>query len=194
MFKKVILILVVLFSIQVLISCIFCDCPDPETFNISYSSVEVTAMNTAGFSPTAVTDSVYKNAFGLLVYMNSDYTLIQTATPNFTLGFSTVTACSCDENTYLYPDPLSYMNVFVVNTDTDERTDVTENFKIQSYYYDGLINLNEFFSERENWYDGFQFELVDFNSIPSSAIFVVEAHLLSGIMLSRETQQINFYH
>lgn len=192
MFKKVILILVVLFSIQVLISCIFCDCQDPETYEITYNSVDVTALNTSGFTDQEITDSVYKNAFGLLVAMNSDFTLIHAVSPNFTLGFSTVMACSCNENTYNYPDPLNNINIFVVDTDTDERTNISEKFKIRSYY-DGLISLDEFFAQREDWYDGFQFELVDFNSIPNSAIFVVEAHLLSGIMFSRETQEINFY-
>lgn len=193
MFKKVILILVVLFSIQVLISCIFCDCQDPETYEITYTSVNVTALNTSGFTDQEVTDSIYKNAFGLLVAMNSDFTLMHTVSPNFTLGFSTVMACSCEEDTYIYPDPLTNINIYVVDTDTNEKINVSEKFKIRSYY-DGLISLDEFFAQRENWYDGFQFELVDFNTIPNSSIFIVEAQLESGIILSSETQQVNFYN
>lgn len=192
MFKKVILILVVLFSIQVLISCIFCDCQDPETYEITYTSVNVTAMNTAGFTDQEVTDSIYKNAFGLSVYMNSNFTLMHAVSPNFTLGFSTVIACSCFEDTYIYPDPLNNINIFVVDTDTNEKINVSEKFKIRSYY-DGLISLDDFFAQREDWYDGFQFELVDFNTIPNSVIFIVEAQLESGTLLTNETQEINFY-
>lgn len=193
MIKKGILVLVVLFSIQVLISCIFCNCNDPETYSITYTSVNVTPINTSGFTDKEVTDSVYKNAFGLSVYMNSDFTIMHTAIPNFTLGFSTVMACSCEDNTYIYADPLDYISILMIDSETEQITNVSQNFRVQSYYSE-LITLEQLFAERENWYDGFQFELIDFETIPNSVIFRVEAYLESGTLFTSETQQINFYN
>ncbi len=191
MIKKVLFILASFFLFQLMFSCIFCHCNDPETYEINYSSVEATPYNTSGFTDVVVEDTVYRNAFGLGVYMISDLVLSHENSSYAVLGFSTLMACSCEDDTYLYPDPISHVKILVTDSETEIITDVTNLFgmPVDNNEY---VSLEQFFRERAEWHDGFQFQLVDFETIPSSAIFTVQAYLESGIMFSEETKQINF--
>jgi hypothetical protein len=191
MIKKTLFILVGFFLFQLLFSCIFCHCNDPETYDINYNSVEVTSYNTAGFTDEVVADSVYKNAFGLGIYMISDLVLSHENSSFAVLGFSSIKACSCVDDTYVYIDPISHVTILVTDTETEIITDVTSLFgmPVDDNEY---VSLEQFFRERADWHDGFQFELVDFEMIPNSAIFTVQAYLESGTMFSEVTQQINF--
>ena len=192
MAKKVIIIMLGFFFTQLMVSCI-CNCGTPGVYEVEYSGAFITPMNTAGFYTEPVTDTVYKNSFGL--YMGLDFEMVQTAmvsNNNFTgFGFAQAFSCSCDGDEYGYPDPLSTMDLFVINTKTEERINVTSWFGV--YGYDGILPFDEFFKQREDWHDGFQVELVEFDSIPNSAIFVVEAHLESGLIFTKETSVVNFY-
>jgi hypothetical protein len=191
MIKKTFLVLLTFFIIQLIISCIFCTCDDAVTYEVNYNSVEITPMNTAGFSNEIVNDSVYKNAFGISILIHSDHTLINSVSNNYTLGFSTALACSCEDDTYIYPDPVSHVYIFIIDTETNERTNVTDYFGMPVGNNEH-VSLKQFFNERAYWHDGFQFELVNFNPIPNSVIFVTEAYLESGKMFTNETKQINF--
>lgn len=191
MVKKTFLVLLIFFIIQLIISCIFCNCEDAVTFEVNYNSVEITPINTAGFSDEIVNDSIYKNAFGITILIYSDHTLINSVSNNYTLGFSTAFACSCEDDTYIYPDPISHVDIFIIDTETNERTNVTDYFGMPVDNNEH-VSLEQFFNERADWHDGFQFELVNFNPIPNSVIFVTEAYLESGKMFTNETTQINF--
>ncbi len=189
MIKKAFFILAIIFVVKLLVSC--CRCDDYGTYEVDYNAVDVTAYNTAGFTTQEVTDSVYKYAFGLGIYMVQERILSNT-NPSFNLlGFSSIMACSCPEDIYEYPDPLDYILILATDTETEIITDVTSTFRILSGNYE-YISLEQFFNERADWHDGFEFQLVDVDTIPSSAIFTVQAYLESGTMFSELTQQINF--
>jgi len=153
------------------------------------------AFDNTGFNAKHIVDSVYKNAFGLTVSVNFESTQIGLAMPKQNLiGFSTLMAIDCPGNTYIYPDPIKNVELYTIDTETGEKTKVSDLFGVVGYYESELISLEQFFIEREEWHDGFQFELVDFESIPNSAIFRVEAYLESGIVFIGDTEEINFYH
>ena len=193
MAKKVIIIMLGFFLTQLMVSC-WCTCGTPEFYEVHYSGVSIEPKDISGFYTKPVKDTVYKNSFGLEIMLESE--VIQTAMisiSNFS-GFGVAQAfapCDCEGGGYTYPDALTNMELFVMNTETDEKINATSWFGI--YESDELIPFDEFFKQREYWYDGFQVELVDFDSIPNSAIFVVEAHLESGLMFMKETKVINFY-
>lgn len=194
MLKKTILIFSTIFLIQLMCSCIFCDCPDTKTYEVQYNTISITPYNTAGFQDKEVIDSVYKNAFGIAVSVNFELMKInKITTHSYPLGFKTLTACSCDGDEYIYSDPISYIEIFIIDSETNVRTNATSYFRAYSYNSE-LITLEQLFENKEEWHDGFQFELVDFISIPNSAVFVAEAYLESGIMLTVSSKQINFYN
>jgi len=194
MIKKIIIVLAILFLGQLIMSCIFCNCNDPETYEVNYTSIFVTAFNTAGFMNTEVEDSVYKNAFGISVSVASNYVIsTNTESSYFTLGFNSVKACSCVDDTYIYPDPISFVEILVTDTETNQTNDVTSNFRAQSYYYNHVITLEQYFDERQQWDVWFQFDLVDLENIPDEAIFTINLYLESRTSLSEETKQINFH-
>jgi hypothetical protein len=191
MIKKATLILVIAFSIQVIISCVHCNCPDESRLNMQYDSVTIRPINTAGFNPTEVIDSTNRNAFGIEVIVFSEINSPSNATvQNLSLGFKTAMACDCKDNSYT--DQIINVELYVIDTETSVRTNVTSNFGIASIYEDEIIPLSQFFKERENWQDDFQFDLVDNQSIPSSAIFIADVYLESGAMFSNESVQVNF--
>lgn len=196
MIKKAFLIFTFVFTLQLISSCIRCDCGESQTLSVEYYDVNVTAYNTAGFHDEIVKDTIFKNALGLSITV--DFNLEKIANlnlPKSSIGFSYAMAWSCDcpSNKMIYNDPLKTIKIYVTNVSNQETLEITDKFSIFDYYEDKLITLDEFFSKREEWQDGFQFELTNFESIPNSAIFKVEAYLESGIMFSKETKKIDFF-
>ena len=198
MIKKAVLILTVIFITQILFSCIMtCDCPDIIEYNVSYESVKIKALNTSGFQYTEVADSVYKNAFGLEIIVLSDLTeLRKIESSSYNLGFNSAQACSCLDNTYNIPDPILAIEIFVVDTEINHRINVTNKFEMPSYDNE-TIPINQMIQTQMNldnyWINDFHCQLINSEGIPNSVIFVMEIHLESGIILSDETSQVNFY-
>ena len=196
MIKKTFIVLGLIYLVQFAISCIPCDCPGAETFEIDYYDLKVQAYNTAGFHDDIVEDTIYKNALGLIVTVEFDLINIaqlNSTEPSFCFNYGALWACSCVEDEFQYPDPIDRMEVFVSNVQTLETVEVTSSFSIYEYSKEELISLEEFFNNRENWHDGFQFELTEFDLIPNSAIFTVDTYLKSGVKFTKKTEQINFY-
>lgn len=192
MIKKAFYIVLFLFSIQVVTSCIF-HCPEPMSYENSYNSVSIEAYDNSGFYPQIVNDTVYKNAFGLAVMVN--FESVQISELNFYKlnFFNTAMALNCENDNFTYPDPISHVEIFITDTKTGEINNATEFFMTESYMSGQLISLEQFFIEREEWHDGFQFQLVNWDSIPNSAIFTAKAYLESGQLFLQETEQINFF-
>lgn len=194
--KKTIIVLGLIYLIQFTISCIPCDCNPPQTFEIIYYDITVTAYNTAGYQNNIVEDTIYKNAFGLTVTVDFDLiTIAKLMNPKGKAGFNIATAwsCSCVEDKFEYTDPIDRIEIFVIDPKTQETVEITNNFAIYEYSKEELISLEEFFNNREDWHDGFQFELVEFELIPNSTVFRVDIYLESGTRFTKETDQINFY-
>ncbi|GAF05135.1 hypothetical protein [Saccharicrinis fermentans] len=187
--NKVLIILVTGFLLQVIISC--CDCGDPHTYENIYTGVTVIPYDNSGFYPEIVVDTVYKNAFGLGVQV--DFESRQYAN-HINLGFTSAMAfqCDCIEPDYLYSDPINHMEIFMIIPNSQVETNVTDLFQIYNYTNE-LISLDDFFAQREEWHDGFQIELVKYESIPKSVIFKVEVFLESGNSYLDQTNILNFY-
>lgn len=190
MLKKSIFLLLVVFLSQLINSCIF-HCPDPAAYENIYTEVSITAINTAGFYPTEVSDSVYKNAFGLTILVNFESNQIAAAQPLTFPGFKTAFALSCDGDTYLYPDPIKTLEIYAVDPNNSERINATRWFSIYGYNSD-LLGLEEFMKIREAWHDGFQLELSDFQLVPDKVIFEAVVQLESGITFTGQTKLIHF--
>lgn len=192
--NKVLIVLSTMFLSQVFFSC--CDCPISETFENNYTNVSIIPYDTSGFNTEIVIDKVSKNTFGLGLLVN--FETIKVAS-NFkklsSLGFNSALAfsdCDCIGDEFNYPDPIDNFKISIIDTQTEQNMYVTENFKIYSYSNE-LITLNDFFNQRENWHDGFQIELVAYDSMPNSVIFMVEVFLESGKTFSNQTEIINFH-
>jgi len=193
--NKVLIILSAMFLSQMFFSCWGCDCSAPSTFENNYTDVSIIPYDTSGFNPEIVVNKAYKNAFGLGISVIFEPIKISYNLKIFSdLGFTSAMAfsCDCETDKYIYPDPIDYMNIYIIDTQTEQKIDITDKFKIY-FYSNELISLNEFFEQRENWHDGFQIELVEFESIPNSVIFIAEIFLESGKTFSNQTEIINFY-
>lgn len=192
MFRKGLIIIGVLFIIQTVTSCLF-RCPESSTYETRYHSVKIEARNTSGFYDVPVVDSVFKNTFGLNVFVS--FEMIQIA-KNFSPSgfFNTALAFSCDNggDEYLYPDPIDYLELYVMDPKTQIRYLVSDCFGVYSNSTSEPMSLDEFFEIREEWHDGFQFILIDYKTIPDNAVFIVEAFLESGQMFTAETPEIHF--
>lgn len=192
--RKPYIVLALIFVFQLTVSC-FCDCPGPKTYEVVYNDVSVVGHDTSGFgSEEVLADSVYKNAFGLTVSVNFDLNKISASDHRPFSLFNSAFACDCVGDEHRFSDPIDYVAIYAIDTETQDRTEVTDYFSTYGYDNSGLISLDELFENRAEWHDGFQFELVDFDSIPNTAIFVAEAYLESGNMFIDSTTQVNFYH
>lgn len=189
--NKVLTILLLGFVSQIIISC--CDCGETFTYENIYTGVAVTPYDNSGFYSEIATDTVYKNAFGLGVQVNFESKLAENNI-DLGLGFSSAMAFSCDciGDEYLYPDPISYLMIFMIDQVNGQKIDVTDYFQIQGYNGD-LIALKDFFAQREEWHDGFQIELVEHDSISNSVIFEVAVFFESSKSFIGQTDIVNFH-
>lgn len=191
--NKVLIVLATMFLSQMFFSCWPCDCSPSETFENNYIDVSITPYDTSGFNPEIIVDKAFKNAFGLGISVIFEPIKIACSFKTLSnLGFTSAMACSCAEDKYIYPDPISYINIYIIDTQTDLKIDVTNNFKIYSYS-DELISLSDFFEKREIWHDGFQIELIEYDTMPNSVIFIAEVFLESGKTFSNQTEIVKFY-
>ena len=189
--NKVVTILFLGFLSQIILSC--CDCGEAFTYQNLYTGVTIIPYDISGFNAEIATDTVYRNAFGLGVMVNFETKLAVNA-PKSGLGFNASMAMSCDcvEDKYVYPDPISHFDLFMINQSNGQKTKVNQYFKILGYNGEP-ISLEEFFPQRQEWHDGFQIELVTFDSIPNSVIFEVEVFLMSNQSFNGQTEVVNFF-
>jgi len=190
MLKKSLQLILFVFTLQIVTSC-FVECGEPKTFEINYNSAVIIPCNTSGFYYKEVEDSVFKNTFGLIVGVESE--LIQIA-ENHKLNlsiFKSAMALSCVDDTYLFPDPIKNIELFITDKLNDEELNATELFKIKDYNQE-LVSLEDFFIIRDEWHDGFEFELTEYQNLPDSATFKVEVYLESGIIFTEETETVYF--
>ncbi len=192
MVKKSFFLLLLVFLLQLIPSCIF-RCPDPGVFENIYTDVSITAINTAGFYPSEVSDSVYKNAFGLTVVVNFEWKQIAATWKKAIPRFKTAFALSCDGDTYLYPDPIKTLEIYALDPNNSERINASSWFSIHGYN-SNLLGLEEFMQIREEWHDGFQLELSDYSLVPNDVVFEAVVQLESGITFTGQTKLIHFKH
>ena len=191
MIKKSLFLLLLFVLVKLFVSC-DSRCGGSATYENIYNNVTIKAFNTAGFQSIPVEDSVFKNTFGLTISMNFETNQVARNKIPFQSGFSSAMALECTSTTYLYPDPLDIIEIYVVDTKTQVKQNVSRCFGIYGYGGNGTMTLEEFFEIREEWHDGFQLDLLDYKTIPDNAVFIAEAFLESGLMFTAETPEIHF--
>lgn len=185
--SKSIVVFILIFLVQLIISCNSCG-HDPVSYEIEYTGIIVHTWDTSGFYEKEVKDSVSRNSFGLSFYPN--YEMQEIA--HFQNNFSFSAALACDPAYPAVTDPIDYAEIYVTDIVNDTLQNVTELFG--AYMYTGeLTSVSELFASQTEWFEEFRVELIQPDSIPPSAVFSVHLHLESGIMLSADTQQVNFY-
>ncbi|MFK7953245.1 MAG: hypothetical protein AB8B73_10405 [Ekhidna sp.] len=197
---KSIIVFFLVFSLQLLISCIYsCDCAPGIERSANYINGEVLALDTSGFNDQIVEDSVYRNSFGLYYqsrHETNETSEIKPSTPYRSLGFSSAFACSCIDDTYLYADPVINLDIIMIDYESKEETNVNDGFGL--FIGSGLQSLEEvdwniYFNQE--WYPEthLNFELIDENAVLSSSVFRIVLTLDSGATLSSETDVIKFF-
>ncbi|WP_165750028.1 hypothetical protein [Cellulophaga sp. Z1A5H] len=195
--KKNIIALCLLYSIQFIFTACTepCNCDDASIFEVSYTAVDLTTYDTSGFQNSTSENDLYKNAFGLEIYVVAEENQIAENTPGIKLsgfGFNSALACSCEEPEYIYLDPLRDIEILVLDVNNQVTTDVIANFTVFDYYADSGVDLKEYFQARENWRVNFLVDLVHTDNIPDQAIFTINITLESGEVLTQKTNEIVF--
>ncbi|MDQ3393408.1 MAG: hypothetical protein M3512_04765 [Bacteroidota bacterium] len=191
---KILVSMTIIFVFQVLASCMPCNCPKPETFEIHYNSVDLTPLNTAKFNDIIVEDSVPLNAFGLQVAVDGERIKVSDVfQPTYNFGFSPAMACKCNQDQINYLDKVSMAEIFLVDIETDEHINISALFRAYSYYDNKQITLEEYFKENISGAQYFRFDLVEYENIPKKGAFMVEIELESGLRFSNQTKEIIFY-
>ncbi len=197
--SKSIIIFILVFSIQLLMSCYPCDCNPGIVRGAVYTEGEITALDTSGFKDEIVQDSVHRNSFGL--YYESTFELEETSEIKPTefhgsFGFNSAYACSCTENTFTYADPVVSLDIVMVEDITKEETNINEAFGL--FIGTGLqaideVDWNLYFNQE--WYPEvyLNFELSDEGAVASSSVFKIVLTLESGATLSSETEVVKFF-
>lgn len=191
--SKALIVIVIGFMVQLVISC--CNCNGPYTYNVVYVDFDVYPYDIDGFYPQIITDTVYKNSFGLEINMITEQKLAKNQIDlGLELGFSDAKAfsCECEPDEYLYPDMISQIKIYAINQLSEEIRDVTSCFAM--YHYDrGYILLQDVCFEEFTWENSFQIKLVDYEDIPQSVIFEVKVMFESNSILSSQTEVVNFH-
>ena len=192
--KKVISIFLLYFFQFLATSCDPCDCESSKTFERTYNGIELKVWDTSGFQNVEISNSAYKNSFGLTVSVEFELNQIAYLKPkiNFSsFGFAYAYSCDCVPNEYINTDPITTIEILVTNSENQEVTNVTDNFS--TYGYNGeQLTISELFENREDWHDGFQMDMTEYSNIPNLSVFTVKILLESGTELIEQTQEVNF--
>lgn len=186
-------------------------CPTLKNLTTHFEKLTLTVWNTAGLrSQVASQDTLYKQSFGLeleIEFANSSVAHLQV--PTCGLGFNTLLAGAkcplCFEYALINRDPYDSLRILM----TDIQTRINHNFTSAFRFRDKpLANLEDYLAKdtvtilaEGSAVNGiykhrsftFYLDLIDFKTVPNSAIFTVELFLRSGQKLSVKTEQINFY-
>lgn len=195
--KKVLILFTTIFLLQFLASCIPCNCGLSSDYDVLYDGVEVANYDASGFQAKVLeeSDTVHKSTFFLQVSLQFELEERTGAIlPKSSYGFSSAMACSCPGPGMFYPDAVHHVKIFLIDTETDKKTEVTADF-VTYYEYGSTepISLDRFFEQKREGKSDFRFELFEYQNIASSSVFVVEAYLNSGEMFSQSSPQVFFY-
>jgi hypothetical protein len=194
--KKIISLFLLYFFQLIASSCDPCNCEPARTYERIYNGIELKSWDTSGFQNEEITGTVNKNSFGLTISVEFELNQIAFYKPKLDIssfGFASAYAlsCDCEPDEYINIDPIDFISITVIDTQSQEITNVTDNF--YTYDYDGeQITISELFQNRADWHDGFQLDMIEYDNIPDTSIFEVKIILESGTELIEQTQEINF--
>ncbi|MFC2110558.1 hypothetical protein ACFLRU_07080 [Bacteroidota bacterium] len=189
--KKIISVFLIYFIPFIFSSC-FCDCSD-EHFEMTYTGLELKTWDTRGFENTEISSSIPMDSFGLTIYLSEETKQVANIKSKFNMnpfGFTSAYAvvdCFC-ESELTIKDPINSIIIAVKNTETNERTDISNNFNSHEDK-----SINELLAENiGDFHDQFNLDLIKYENIPNSSIFTVIVTLDSGIELIKQTETVIF--
>lgn len=194
--KKIISLCLLYFFQLIASSCDPCNCDPAKTFERTDNGIELKAWNISGLQNEEISNPINKNSIGLSISIESELNQIVSSKSklNFrAFGFASAYAlsCDCDPDIFINVDPIESILITVVDTETKEIRNITNNFTTYSFNYKELT-IRELFEVKPDWHDGFQLDLTKYDNIPDASIFIVKIILQSGIELVEQTQEINF--
>lgn len=212
--KKASIIIILLFSIKVLNSCIGdCNCPEVTILNFTINSLELTLLdNSEHWTQSADSnENFHPKAFGFQIelrdtsiqdeflYMSHHYN------PNPSFGFSTAfaTSCYCDYYDYQvsqYIDSISVISLLDFSNDTPAGTNISNILlaKQSNDYGGGLYNSLCDLIENINSEPLISSPNIEFHLYLAEAPeyakgqFKINIHLNDGATVSRISPMINF--
>lgn len=187
--KKVIIILTLIYGVQFLASC----CGDQGTFEVTYTGVQGSTLSLVNgvYEDIPANVSISKTDLAIEISLESEAKEIASLVEGFSsFGFGSVMATTCPDPEYIYLESISSIEIIAINTGTNERIDVTNNFRTNGINND-LVTIEDQLNVFERQ-DGFRFYLTDEQGIPDNVEFVVNVNLDSNVVHSYLTNQISF--
>ncbi|MEM8968102.1 MAG: hypothetical protein AAGE93_16910 [Bacteroidota bacterium] len=188
MVSKIFTALSTIFIIRTLTSC-FCPCHLYDTYGIYYKEVEITT------SPTSdSTNGISRYDFTINLKFSGDTIQISSLSPQYMHGFSNALACDCDGDTYLIDDPVDNIEILVIDEKSSESMKLNTLSTILPPRQNEL-SLEEFFYDGWGWVGTdivFHLDPSEAELLPATAVFQIEVQLESGLILTDQTQPVNF--
>lgn len=198
--NRIVKSLLCIYAIQfLLVACIDdgCQCGPSRTYETSIVDFDFQTLDTSGFNPSEISETVFKNSFGIQIYISTDLQRIakfKSKNDITSLGFSNAYACSCVEDEYISINKINAVEIMVTDTETQATTAVTENFK--AYLYGDEIDLANLINlQDDNYWSSIrriELELDKENNIPNTAVFSIKLILSDGENIVKETEEITF--
>lgn len=186
--SKVFVLLLAIWTIQLIGSCDDCHC-DPVTYDVTYDSLAVFPYQQAGAQSTVIDSIARRDGFAL--YLKTFYQFKKQKEKKLfsSLGFTSANACDCVEDGYIEKEQIDSLKIRVKNIISQAEYDITDQFEVtdapkESYDW----NKIQWFSEG----DYQLFPILNTSNLPDTAQFTVEIYLNSGKHLSAITDTVRF--
>ena len=185
--QKVISILVLFYSIQLIIAC----CPN-DVLQQTINSVFTRPLVLVGNRFVEVSSQEFIDKEDLLLEVVLDGNQINIGgLPKELKKFSfqsSYASIDCDEPSIVYANRVSRIEILVVDTNNAE-SDITSDFVIE----ESGQSIADYLSENTvGIFDGFLLDLENTDNVPDSASFKTRVFLDDGNMVVTETNRINF--
>lgn len=185
--QKVIIVLALFYSIQMIVSC----CP-METFEhvIRGATSRTLVLEENRFTEISGQDPINKEDLILEVLLQGDRLNISSLMHEFKkLGpQSAYAAIDCEEPTIVFRNRLDRVEIFAVDINNAE-VDITGDLVMQG----SDQSINEYVSENLlSIFDGFLVEFNNVDNLPAVASFKIQLFLDDGGVIEIETNAINF--
>lgn len=186
--QKIISVLVLIYSVQFLISC----CPD-EVYEYTFNGVNsvMYTLNDNQFVEVLPQDTVNKEDLLIDITMEIDRVLVSEVWQEINkLGIqSTYAAIDCFGPTINYVNSIESIEVIAVDANNQE-VDVTNDLIVQG----NNVSIAEFLSFADSVYfqERFELQFGDVTNLSSEATFRIRITLTDNVVLETVTNQVNF--
>lgn len=185
--QKIVIILALFYSIQLIVSC----CPE-ETIENTIRDVSFTPfiLEDNRFVEVTESDMIDKEDLLLDIILRGDQINVASLKKELSkLGTQSAHASiDCDDPTFIFKNRINSIEIFAVDTnnaDTEITGDLVimgSNQSITDYVSENLLTV----------FDSFSGDFSNTNNLPATASFRIELFLDDGMTVITETNQINF--